>query len=813
MKGKTHFTEKEIKAISQLIEEKLKAPSHKQKAIRDKIRELGFYGGDDFGLKNYTVADFLSVINKADRAMQTSFTWVPAHKRIVEWLMEKERTQREMISILKDLGITGFKDTETNDKEIELTEIDPFTFFCYLYKHGSEKRLELLQALCKSLNILPLPTDDDGIPSANAQKVWLFPWKFKRTNNEIPRLWTFFNEAVKGTVTNSIFEDVRNIKNAGKVKLTEGLFYINPERYLPINAQVKPYLQSIFNIDPSFETFDDYTQLLEKVRKATSEPFYKISYDAWRWNTGQANTNKDSSTNYPDMQSSLNQILFGPPGTGKTYNTINEAIKIADPDFYESNKGSRSKLKERFQQLLIKDWKSTQGQIAFCTFHQSFSYEDFVEGIKPVGPQEGDTYLKYQIEDGIFKRICRLSEDDHKSAQLKTQRVISWNEDTFRKAVFYKISLGNSNKEDDQAIYEYCIKNNCIALGYGGETDFTGLDEEQIIKKCKELGKESFTEQAVNRFIHYLKVGNYVLVSNGNRYVRAIGRVAGAYKYDPNTSIRYRHFRPVEWLLVDQDVPITELYDRSLSQQTLYKLDEDGIKKEFFVNNGQQVQSSSKSEKNFVLIIDEINRGNVSAIFGELITLIEKDKRAGAKEELEVTLPYSKEVFKAPNNVYIIGTMNTADRSIEALDTALRRRFSFHEMPSKPEILLKESASLGKIGNINLVQLLNTINQRIEKLIDKDHKIGHAYFMEDTKEEELKTTFNNKVIPLLQEYFFGDYGKIGLVLGNSFVEKVDGNFEFAKFDGYDSSISTDLKERPVYKIADKNKWNFLSIYE
>lgn len=516
------------------------------------------------------------------------------------------------------------------------------------------------------------------------------------------------------------------------------------------------------------------------------------------------------------MNTALNQIFFGPPGTGKTYHTVTEAIKIVDPEFYKSHAHNRLKLKERFRELLIKDWKGTQGQIAFCTFHQSFSYEDFVEGIKPVSPEEGDTYLKYKVEDGIFKRICRLSEDDHKSNQLKTQRVISWNEDTFKKAVFYKISLGNSNKGDDAAIYDYCIKNNCIALGYGGETDFTDLDEEQIIKKCKDLGKESFTEQAVNRFTHYLKEGNYVVVGNGNRYVRAIGRVTGPYRYDPNTSIPFHHYRAVEWIVKDENIPITDLYDRSLSQQTLYKLDEDGIKKEFFVNNGQQVKADAKQDKNFVLIIDEINRGNVSSIFGELITLIEKDKRASDKpqsEELEVTLPYSKEPFKVPDNVYIIGTMNTADRSIEALDTALRRRFSFREMQSNPELLSTHSASKGKIANIDLVQLLHTINQRIEKLIDKDHKIGHAYFMEDTTEDSLKNTFHNKVIPLLQEYFFGDFGKIGLVLGNSFVQKMNDGFEFAKFENYDSSVSTDLKERAVYRITNASEWNFRSIYE
>lgn len=520
--------------------------------------------------------------------------------------------------------------------------------------------------------------------------------------------------------------------------------------------------------------------------------------------------------NIKPMDTALNQIFFGPPGTGKTYNTVAEAIKIVDPEFYQRNHNDRNKLKKRFRELLITDWQSNKGQIAFCTFHQSFSYEDFVEGIKPVSPEEDDTYLKYRVEDGIFKKICRLSEDYQKSVRIKTQRVLSWNEEMFKKAVFYKISLGNSNKEDDQAIYEYCIKHNCIALGYGGENDFGGLDEEQIIAKCKELGKESFFEQVVNRFIHYLKPGNYVLVSNGNRYVRAIGRVTGSYEYNPNTSIRYRHFRPVEWLLVDQDIPITELYDRSLSQQTLYKLDEDGIKKEFFVSNGQQVDSEAKQNKNFVLIIDEINRGNISSIFGELITLIEKDKRASETEESEATLPYSKETLKVPNNVYLIGTMNTADRSIEALDTALRRRFSFREMPSIPELLRTEGASKGKIGPIDLVQMLTIINQRIEKLIDKDHKIGHAYFMEDKADADLIATFQNKVIPLLQEYFFGDFGKIGLVLGDSFVEKLNGNdFKFANFKGYDNddSVADDLKARPVYQIKDQSLWNFMSIYE
>ena len=214
-----------------------------------------------------------------------------------------------------------------------------------------------------------------------------------------------------------------------------------------------------------------------------------------------------------------------------------------------------------------------------------------------------------------------------------------------------------------------------------------------------------------------------------------------------------------------------------------------------------------KEEKNYVLIIDEINRGNVSQIFGELITLIEEDKRLGKAEALEVTLPYSKEKFGVPPNLHIIGTMNTADRSVEALDAALRRRFNFEEMLPRPFLIATEGKlkeEKGILGTIDLPLLLNTINKRIEKLLDKDHQIGHSYFMSVAKLSELKEAFQNKILPLLQEYFFGDYGKIGLVVGTGFfksVETVQENF-FAEFNDYDSS---EFSERTIYKIRDISK--------
>lgn len=511
---------------------------------------------------------------------------------------------------------------------------------------------------------------------------------------------------------------------------------------------------------------------------------------------------------------SLNRILFGPPGTGKTYNTISEAVKIVNPGFYKKHYEDRDSLKEEFNRLLIKDWEEPKGRIAFCTFHQSYSYEDFVEGIKPKSTDEKQVY--YEIEDGIFKRICQLSQDAKKARQIKRDRPVSMSGSEYEQAQFYKVSLGDSSKDEGKDIYDYCIKNNVIAIGFGELHDLTGKSESEIKQELKE---EPFSAQQLNYFIHYLQKDNYVVVSYGNRYVRALGKVSGDYFYKEDSPILYSHFRPVEWIFVNENIPVNEVYDRNFQQQTIYKLDNNGIKKDFFVDSENLTHVKGKDEETeienrYVLIIDEINRGNVSSIFGELITLLEEDKRADGDEPLEVILPYSKKPFQVPSNIYILGTMNTADRSIEALDTALRRRFTFDEMPPDYEALINEKAD--KIDNIDIVKMLRNINDRIEILIDKDHKIGHSYFISISTFEELKVAFENKVLPLLQEYFFGDIGKIGLVLGSSFIRKKKDKTKLLDFTDYDPDLRSDLDEKPIFEITSPDDWNeesFTSIYK
>ncbi len=486
------------------------------------------------------------------------------------------------------------------------------------------------------------------------------------------------------------------------------------------------------------------------------------------------------------IYSILNQILYGPPGTGKTYHTINKAVQITNPDFDISQ--HRAIIKAEYKRLV------DAGQIVFTTFHQSMSYEDFVEGIKPViGNESTGGQINYAVEDGIFKSLCQQA--SFKDVQKDDS--IDWG-----KKDYFKLSLGGIARPD---VHDYCLDHNIIALGYGGENDLSDLstitDWHDFKIKFSVLNPEEYKEttysaQAAFTFLR-MNIGDVVVISKGNRIVDAVGIVESEYYYDDNVAIDYKHFRKVKWLSTRMNYKPDFFLDVNISQMTIYEFYKHSIKIEAFKELFSSNSTVETSIKPHVLIIDEINRGNVSAIFGELITLIEDSKREDQPEALEVILPYSKEKFSVPPNLYIIGTMNTADRSVEALDTALRRRFVFEELLPNPSLLNQI------LFGYEASALLEKINKRIEKLMDRDHCIGHAYFL-DKDEESFIESFYKNIIPLLQEYFFGDYGKIGLVLGSGFIKRAESEDDiFASFD-YD--YKEDLANKLIYQIVDYRQY-------
>lgn len=460
----------------------------------------------------------------------------------------------------------------------------------------------------------------------------------------------------------------------------------------------------------------------------------------------------------------LNQILYGAPGTGKTYNTVIKALEIITGKTYDLSSDMNERKKQYAEYLAEFNELKAQGQIEFVTFHPSTSYEEFVEGIKPVmQDSEEQSDLQYKIEDGIFKRIAKRAGAE--TISLHGERV------DFTKTRIFKMSLGQGTDND---IFKYCMENNVIANGYGNGIDFTGVKTKQdIIKKVGSDNKYNFSVEAMNRFILWMKPGDIVLIADGKSSVAAIAQVEGNYEYKTDTEIDYTNFRKVKWLYKG-DIPIKAIYNKNFSMQSIYAFYNENKKgtSEYNTNinteylnkliSGQEV---SNKNKNYVLIIDEINRGNISKIFGELITLLEPTKRIGAAEEIRVTLPYSKKPFGVPSNLYIIGTMNTSDRSIASLDIALRRRFSFVAM--RPENDLVKD-----VANIKLNSIFKKMNKKIEILLDEDHMIGHSFLMKCQSIEDVRKAWFNEIMPLINEYFYGDWEKIKMVLGDGFVKSI-----------------------------------------
>lgn len=630
-----------------------------------------------------------------------------------------------------------------------LEDIDPFTVFG-LFNRGikHENRINSAKLFKNILDIkVDIPKDFEGIPVLNNQKSHFFGFRSHRGKNDIQNLWNLFIKVVN----DENFEEEYNtvIKQfIIKVNITMGLFWIRPEKFLAFDRTNRQYLKEQYGIKLPNKApeYSEYMKILDSINKkmASGEikenTFYELSANAN--NLGYDNSDYDSYLEWGSFYTELwkkrkNVILQGAPGTGKTYRIPELVVRLCEPEF-DANNATRKELMSVYDRL------KEEKRVMFTTFHQSMDYEDWLEGLRPV--LENDQ-VTYKIEPGIFKRLCTEAE-----RPLSAKKDVNISDE----AIVWKVSLSGTG---DNPVRRDCMKNGYIRIGWDGYGE--NITEETDWSIHNGEGKT-----ILNAFINTMKVGDIVMSCYSSRTIDAIGIVTGEYEWHDNFE-HYKRVRRVKWLVKDINEDIVKLNDdKTMTLGTVYRLNAITLDKvKSLLDKYEASKTLIDNNKPYVIVIDEFNRGNVSKIFGELITLLEPDKRKGMRNAESVLLPYSKKEFYIPSNVFLVATMNTADRSLDTIDYAIRRRFAF--ITVKPQEidddnfnseLFREVSSLfisnydeyAESGFDDTIKLLpaETLS---EEYRPEDVWIGHSYFIMDG-EYALQDRLLFEIIPLLEEY-------------------------------------------------------------
>ena len=680
-----------------------------------------------------------------------SFTWIPYYKEFAQRLTQFQKDRKRLLNLIydnRDELLAKYLHDQGGEGDL-LEDIDPFTVFG-LFNRGikHENRINSAKLFKNILDIkVDIPKDFEGIPVLNNQKSHFFGFRSHRGKNDIQNLW---NLSIK-VVNDENFEEEYNtvIKQfIIKVNITMGLFWIRPEKFLAFDRTNRQYLKEQYGIKLPNKApeYSEYMKILDSINKkmASGEikenTFYELSANAN--NLGYDNSDYDSYLEWGSFYTELwkkrkNVILQGAPGTGKTYRIPELVVRLCEPEF-DANNATRKELMSVYDRL------KEEKRVMFTTFHQSMDYEDWLEGLRPV--LENDQ-VTYKIEPGIFKRLCTEAE-----RPLSAKKDVNISDE----AIVWKVSLSGTG---DNPVRRDCMKNGYIRIGWDGYGE--NITEETDWSIHNGEGKT-----ILNAFINTMKVGDIVMSCYSSRTIDAIGIVTGEYEWHDNFE-HYKRVRRVKWLVKDINEDIVKLNDdKTMTLGTVYRLNAITLDKvKSLLDKYEASKTLIDNNKPYVIVIDEFNRGNVSKIFGELITLLEPDKRKGMRNAESVLLPYSKKEFYIPSNVFLVATMNTADRSLDTIDYAIRRRFAF--ITVKPQEidddnfnseLFREVSSLfisnydeyAESGFDDTIKLLpaETLS---EEYRPEDVWIGHSYFIMDG-EYALQDRLLFEIIPLLEEY-------------------------------------------------------------
>lgn len=680
-----------------------------------------------------------------------SFTWIPYYKEFAQRLTQFQKDRKRLLNLIydnRDELLAKYLHDQGGEGDL-LEDIDPFTVFG-LFNRGikHENRINSAKLFKNILDIkVDIPKDFEGIPVLNNQKSHFFGFRSHRGKNDIQNLWNLFIKVVN----DENFEEEYNtvIKQfIIKVNITMGLFWIRPEKFLAFDRTNRQYLKEQYGIKLPNKApeYSEYMKILDSINKkmASGEikenTFYELSANAN--NLGYDNSDYDSYLEWGSFYTELwkkrkNVILQGAPGTGKTYRIPELVVRLCEPEF-DANNATRKELMSVYDRL------KEEKRVMFTTFHQSMDYEDWLEGLRPV--LENDQ-VTYKIEPGIFKRLCTEAE-----RPLSAKKDVNISDE----AIVWKVSLSGTG---DNPVRRDCMKNGYIRIGWDGYGE--NITEETDWSIHNGEGKT-----ILNAFINTMKVGDIVMSCYSSRTIDAIGIVTGEYEWHDNFE-HYKRVRRVKWLVKDINEDIVKLNDdKTMTLGTVYRLNAITLDKvKSLLDKYEASKTLIDNNKPYVIVIDEFNRGNVSKIFGELITLLEPDKRKGMRNAESVLLPYSKKEFYIPSNVFLVATMNTADRSLDTIDYAIRRRFAF--ITVKPQEidddnfnseLFREVSSLfisnydeyAESGFDDTIKLLpaETLS---EEYRPEDVWIGHSYFIMDG-EYALQDKLLFEIIPLLEEY-------------------------------------------------------------